>query len=288
MEHVQELKKALLLSVQKNSSREKDENTATCITSSSGHSYFSGKIESDNHLLDISSEQAALIQAVHHNDFNIEHVITLVENETGVASPLVLKILADFSVRIKKSLSYSILDTSGKTIFETKDVINELSFYNPPSIQVDSLSKRVYTSNKIKGCTPDDLETYARIGIERNFPTYDSASGYGVSLLTSDGTIYFGGQYSSFEKRTNLHAEMSVITSALMDGSRSFTHLGLISSKHKDEPCTLCGCCRQFIAELEHKLDLQLQILCFASEKDIRITYTIDELLPYQWSSKKY
>lgn len=288
MKTLNELQKILSLSVQKESSKKKGENTATCITSSLGHSYCSGKIESDNHLLDISSEQGALIQAIHHNDFSVESAITLVESTKGVASPLILKILADFSARTKNPLSYTIIDTSGNIIFETKDVAKELPFYNLPSVELTSLQERVYASNKIENATIDDLKEHARLGIKRNFPTYDSASGYGVSLLSSDGTLYFGGQYSSFEKRTNLHAEMAVLTSALMDNSHSFTHLGLISPKHKDEPCTPCGCCRQFIAELQKKMDFELEITCFASGKDVQANYTIDELLPHQWSNKKY
>ncbi|NQV93178.1 hypothetical protein HQ403_01635, partial [Candidatus Kaiserbacteria bacterium] len=164
-----ELKKALALSILKDSSREKNENTATCITSSSGHSYCSGKIESDNHLLDISSEQGALIQAIHHNDFDIEHVTTLVESPVGIVSPLVLKILADFSVRTKKTLSYTVLDTSDNVLFETKDVARELSFYNPPSVELELLQKRTYSTNKITGATVDDLKKHALCGIDRNF-----------------------------------------------------------------------------------------------------------------------
>ena len=287
METLNELQKILSLSVQKDNSKKKKGNTATYAASSSGYTYYSGKIESDNHLLDISSEQGALIQAVHHNDFDIENVTTLVESITGTVSPLILKILSDFSARTKNLLSYTIVDVSGNIIFETKDVTKEIPFYNLPLVELSTLKERTYSLNKIENATIDDLREYAHLGIERNFPTYDSASGYGVSLLSSDGTLYFGGQYSSFERRTNLHAEMAVFVSALMDNTRSFTHLGLMSSKHKSEPCTPCGCCRQFIAELQKKLDLELEIVCFASKKDIRVNYTIDELLPYQWSSKK-
>ena len=290
---IEHLKKGLDLSITKKIQRDQKGHTSSIAYSKSGKHYTAGSIASDTHLLDISSEQAVLAIAVHNNDFLIEKVITLNNNPDtrALISPLVLKLLIDFHARTGEKIDYTVVNSSGEILVEIKDVATTMVHYKPaPSI----LKKTERSSPSPNFITVDKMEPlkflkqYAVEGVARNFPTYDSASSYGASVISKDGTLYFGGQYSSFERRTGLHAEMAVVTSALMNGKRNITHIGLVSSKFVDAPCELCGCCRQFLSELAQKFSWNLEIITFAKDTDEYKTYTIDELLPNSWSSKKW
>jgi cytidine deaminase len=131
------------------------------------------------------------------------------------------------------------------------------------------------------------LKQVAKDAITKNFPTYDSASGYGAAVVTSEGNIFSSGQYSSFEKRLNIHAEMGAVLNSLMHQRKNIIALALVSSKFKDVPCEICGCCRQFLSEMSSRFNLNLTYYCFALETDAYKTYTLEELLPSPWSSLK-
>ena len=131
------------------------------------------------------------------------------------------------------------------------------------------------------------LRKWARIGCGNNFPTRDGASGYGAAVLTAAGNIYYGGQYSTFEHRLGVHAEMATLLNALMDGARDITHIGIASSKFVDTLCSPCGCCRQFIAEMSRTYDFSPGIYLFASGNEQFKLCSINELLPVQWTNRK-
>ena len=80
---------------------------------------------------------------------------------------------------------------------------------------------------------------------------------------------------------------MTGIISAFADGNRDIKALGLVSTKYKDEPCHLCGACRQFFSEIINKLEINPDIYCFAKEADIYKKFKINQILPHEWSSKK-
>jgi cytidine deaminase len=243
-------------------------------------------------MLDIPAELAALIRAVHHNDTDIVSVETTVDDPSISISPIVLKILADHSARTGSAIHYTICDKHGSTLFETYDARAALPGYTPTPVILTSLATREFSEAKISASAiQDDLETTLRnaaiAGITRNFPTYNSASGYGAAVRTTGGDIYFGGQYSAFDQRLGIHAEMAVLTHAFLDGATGFTHLSLASTKFQDSPASPCGCCRQFIAESARATDSNPQIHLFASETDAAAVYILEELLPVQWTNKK-
>jgi cytidine deaminase len=259
----------------------------------SGARYPAGAVSSENHLLDIPSELAALVRAIHNNDTTIEQVHTVVTDSTTSVSPLVLKILADHSARTGVAIHYTVRDTSGKILFDAADARDAIPFYRMPNSVLASVAQRTQESAKVsldknsKESTELQLRKWALAGRKRNFPTYEDASGYGAALLTASGEIYYGGQYSTFEHRLGIHAEMGVLINALMDGVRDITHIGVASSKFVGVPCSPCGCCRQFIAELSRAYNFSPKICLFASGNEKFISYTINELLPVQWSNKK-
>lgn len=289
LDDLQELRNALKLSVVKCGQGNR---SASIAYSHSGEKYTTGSVESDSHLLDIPSEQAALVLSVHRNDFAVHRIATITEGGGGVlVSPLTLKIVIDHARRTGIPISYAIFNQEGAILFETKNVGALCSFYEPPvkplgKIQDSKPNTNRATWDSVENSLKDALKRYAVLGCERNFPTRDSASGYGAAIATKNGMIYFGGQYSSFEKRTGLHAEMAVITAALMDGVTDFAAIGIVSSKHADVPCTPCGCCRQFMAELFRKYASNPRVYCFAKESDVFAEYTIEQLIPDAWTAR--
>ena len=254
--------------------------TSTAV-SESGQRYAAGRVASQTHLLDIPSELAALVRATHANDYRITEVSTLTEKFTS-PPPIVLKILIDHSARTGVPIRYTISDASGLR-FEISDVHQALPTYTSPLPLLTSLTMRPLSTSKRTLDASAKVETQLRdaalAGCTRNFPVRDGASGYGAAVLTKDGTIYFGGQYSDPSQRLGVHAEMAVLISALADGAKEITHLGIVSSKFKDIPCSPCGSCRQFIAELGGSPMVYL----FASGNETFETYSIEDLLPRQY-----
>lgn len=285
-----DLTQSFPLSVLKNS-RKEGCNSVSAACSEIG-TYIAGKVESDTNLLDISSEHAALLKAVQRQDFSISEVVTLTDSDEAEISPLTLKILADFTRRTGKPLGYKVVDHNGKILFRTNDVKKKIDFYmwKDQDAVLFELKNPVsnWVHSKLKGDVKKDLKKNALKGLRLAFPTYKGASCYGASVATKTGKIYFGGQYSSYEKRLNIHAEMSAVLAALMNGDTGITDLALVSDKFTEEPCEVCGCCRQFLFELSQKFNWDLTIYCFAKNTPAVNIYTLKELLPHSWSSKKW
>lgn len=261
-------------------------------TSASGASYAAGRVGSQTHLLDIPSELAALVRAVHANDCCITEVATLAEGASS-PSPLVLKILADHGARTGLPIRYSLRDAAGTAVFETPDARAAIPAYRSPLPVLASLVSRRPDAPKrvLAGPPPADIERQLRdaavAGCARNFPTREGASGYGAAVLTAEGMLYFGGQYSDPGERLGVHAEMAVLLNVLMDGARNITHIGIASSKFPDTPASPCGACRQFIAEMSRAYGFSPKLCVFASAGAASASYTLPELLPVQWSNKK-
>jgi cytidine deaminase len=263
--------------------------------SKSGKSYIGALVESDSHLLHIAPEQTALCLAVQQHDYGIERVVTMSENtkQNEAVSPIIIKILIDYARRTGTTIEYSVLNTTGEVYFKTADVRSIVPFYSP----APAILERVKANPPIEENTAHIdlsssnlhtlLKEYAVRGLDHAFPTYDSASGYATAVATKNGKVYFSGQYSSFEKRTGIHSETAAIIAALMDKNRDITHLALVSTKYKKDPCAVCGICRQFLFEISSQFNLDIKIFCFALENDLFHKYSIDTYLPNAWSSKK-
>jgi cytidine deaminase len=261
--------------------------------SESGKKYRGANVDSDTNLLTISPEQSALLSAVAHHDYRIKEIVTLVEQqEDAIVNPTTIKILIDFSVRTGITISYRIIDINGDVLFNIQNVRNTIPSYIPPTMILSKTREETLTIAKeildANTSLPEQLKKYAQRGLLSSFTTSDTASGYGAAVTTEDGSIYFTGQYSSPEKRSGVHAEMAAITLALMDNNQKIVSLGLVSTKYEEDPCEICGCCRQFLAEINAKYNLNISLYCFAKNTDDFKQYTIDELLPHQWSSKKW
>lgn len=264
--------------------------------SMSGKEYVAGRVGSDTKLLDIPSEQAALILSVQNQDYRVNKILTLAENanEGFFVSPLVLKIIIDHGVRTGTAIEYTVIDLNENVLFHFDDVSQAMPFYKPALGQLSKTKgESAVGPNKIilNSNSENDhirlLKEYASWGIERSFPAYDSASGYGTAVIAKDNTLYFSGQYSGAGS-SSVHSEMSAVISALMDSNTEITHLGVVSTKFADAPCDMCGCCRQFLSEIMDRFKLDIEIYCFAKDTDEYRKYKISEYLPGQWTSKKW
>jgi cytidine deaminase len=271
--------------------KEGDVRTSSIAISASGAQYDGVVIGSDTNLLTISSEQAALSMATAVWDYEVEHVITMVGTvPVSSVNPLVLKILVDHAIRTHRTIAYTLMNESGKIFFALDDARKAIPFYVPETIALTKIGTAVMTSNVVSVYIDDRdaLKRCAIMGIERNFPLYDSASGYGAAVMTHEGRMYYSGQYSSPDKRLNVHAEMNAVLSAVMAGEKDIVRLGVVSSKFTDTPCHMCGCCRQFFSEMCAKLKWKPSIHCFAKDTDDQNDWTIDTYLPSVWTSKKW
>ena len=284
-----DLKKALGLCVQKPG----HPRSASIACSQSGQCYAAGAVASDTHLLDITSEQAALVLASGHADFAVRRIATITETEDDASvsiSPLVLKLLIDHERRTGVPITYSVYGMTGNVLFEATTPRALCPYYEAPIVPLQKTRNGRPGQNSTrweaaKETLQEALKKAALQGSERAFTTHDAGSRYGASVATKSGMVYFGGQYSGFEKRIGLHAEMNALIAALMDGGKDITHIGVVSDKYPDSPCPLCGCCRQFIAELSQKYGITPLIYSFAKENHVLSEHTLEELLPDGWKS---
>ncbi len=285
MDELDILKKAYSFSIEKNPA----EATASIAYSPSG-SYASGSFTSDTNFLGISSEQASLALSVLNNDFAVHSIVTLVESDKAEVSPAIIKYIIDHTARTHLPIAYKVINKNGNVLFETDNVAKLAPFYNPPSITLAKIknSKIEKNTDNIKIKNPLELKKFAIKGIERNFPLYDNASGYGTALYTKSGKVHFAGQYSKTGKSLGLHSEINAIISAISQNDRDIECIGVVSTKYPDTPCDMCGICRQLIKEVSVKLNISPILYCFAKNTEEYTEHKIDEYLPSAWTSKKW
>ncbi len=287
----QRLKDALNLCIIK---KEEDKRIASIAYSKSGKSYSGAHIGSDTNLLSIFSEQVALLGAMQNNDFQIESVVTMLEtpNEKEIISPIIIKLLIDFARRTGQDIKYTVIDREGNMLFNIDNISSILPFYKPERVFLKKVENTEIQSNKAKlpkdSEIKDVLKKYAVIGVDRNFPRYDCASGYGTAVITKSGNVYFSGQYSSFDKGMNVHSEMAAVISAIMEKDTEITHIGVVSTKYTDSPAHMCGCCRQFLAEMMSRFNINPELFLFAKDTDVYEKRNMNEYLPDIWTSKKW
>jgi len=255
---------------------------SVAVTSSS--LYFSGLFESRTHLLDVTSELGSLVSAVSCKDPHVSCVITLVDGHF-ILNPLIVKILCDHVRRTGTVLSYRVYSFTGSLLFSCDNIIN--LYYTPDIMVLDKISSWEPRVNKI-AVDPSvalDKQLYdcAIAGLETHFSS-TSSSCYGAAVLV-DGFIYFGGVYSCFDKRLNLHAEMSAALCAFVDSRYAISHVAVVSHKFVDTVTLMCGCCRQFFSEIVLKTGVPITVFCFSYDGSHVLTLPLNDLLPYVWNS---
>ena len=179
-------------------------------------------------------------------------------------------------------LSYTVLDTEGKERFHCDDVYN--LYYKPPIKPLEKIAgwtKRVpIVEGNIEG-----LYECAKRGTETHFSS-GTASKYGAAMLV-EGKIYYGGNYSSFDHKNTLHAEMVAMINVLAAGKQNIEAVGIVSNKFMDEPVKMCGCCCQFLMEIEQRTGMPITVYAFSFDGTQQEKMLLKELLPNAWYSKR-
>ena len=244
-------------------------------------SHVSGLMESRTNLLDVTSEQAALALAVSRKDPHVYQVASVIQGEYE-ENPLIIKILGDHARRTGTPIRYTVFDESGKELLNLPSVARK---YNPSPKPLEKIKEWSTRENSVAFDTVSDkavqLRSAALKGLETHFQA-DSKTSYGSSIL-ANGKIYFGGVYSSFDHRMNLHSEMVAALAAIMDGSRDIEAIGIISNKFVDELPHMCGCCRQFFSEIQEKIKKEIEIFVFSFDGKQVFNTSLSQYLPSQW-----
>lgn len=248
--------------------------------------HFSSLIESRTHLLDITSEQAAIAVAVSRKDPVIKEIITIVDGEFLV-NPIVIKILADHTRRTGIPIKYTVLNKDGKQLFTAPDTSKLYNIYVPEIVYLEKIRDWSPQQNWIQFDVNQDkiaqLRSAALKGMETHFSS-DTKTSYGSAVL-ANGRFYFGGVYSSFDHRLNLHSEMVASIGAIMDGNKEVEVVGIISNKFVDDLPHMCGCCRQFFSEIQEKNKKLIEVVVFSFDGTQTFRIWLDEYFPSSWSS---
>ena len=222
-------------------------------------------------------------------------------NKLVSVHPMVIAMVAALGKNINpEKIKIESFEARSKHYFERIGLFKFLGKDSGMSITAHDPSGRFIPLTKIKNSkietnivnieikNPLDLKIFAIKGIERNFPLYDSASGYGTALFTKSGKVHFAGQYSKMGKSLGLHSEINAIISAISQEDYDIECIGVVSTKYPDTPCNMCGVCRQLIGEISTKLNISPKLYCFSKDTDEYTEHTIEDYLPDAWTSKKW
>ncbi len=265
---------------------------AALAVSQSGRVYSAGCIESDAKLLYISAIMAALGRAAQSLDYKVERLVVMREDadKKTLLTPIDQTVMVDFIRRSGVPIALSVIDTKGTVLFESNDVRELSPYYRPEPISLDKVAASLPSPNlhRLSDKDPDNiLKRMAIEGANRSFTTYNSASSYGSAVQTKSGNVYFSGQYSSFDHRSMLHAEMGAVLAALSAGDTQITDLALVSTnaKYAQNPCAPCACCLQFLSEVSERLGLAVTLHTHALKNSAMRSTTLEEYLPIIWSN---
>jgi len=262
--------------------RDTSECNASSVAITSTNKYYSGLAESRTHLLDISSEQAALALAVAAKDAHVTEIVSMASSK--LLNPIVLKVLADHVRRTGTPMKYVVIDMEGN---ELKSINIQDLDYNPEVAVLEKIKTWQPEPNKKLLDKTRDLKEQLKECAEKGMLTHFSSSSkscYGAAIIVDD-TIYYGGVYSSFDHRMNLHAEMVAALSAFADGKKNISWIALMSTKFVEEAPQMCGCCRQFFSEIQEKTKTPINILTFSLDGKKVFKTTLTEYLPHLWRS---
>jgi cytidine deaminase len=132
--------------------------------------------------------------------------------------------------------------------------------------------------------TLQKLLDYARTGSERAFLTKPGGTRYGAAVLTRSGALFCAGQYSSFNHVTNVHAEMGAVVLATMSGDPDIIALGLVATSATTLAPSVCGVCRQFLAEHAKRTGLDICVYSASWDGKVVETEPLEQLLPRLWT----
>ncbi len=95
----------------------------------------------------------------------------------------------------------------------------------------------------------------------------------GAALLAASGRTFTGCNVENLSFGLTICAERAAVCNAITVGERNFT--GLVVVADSVEPVTLCGACRQVLAEFNPDLDI-----CSSTMSGVRFRSRLSVLLP--------
>ena len=133
--------------------------------------------------------------------------------------------------------------------------------------------------------SPEKLIEMAKEAMTHAYAPY---SGYkvGAALLCRDGTVYCGCNIENAAFSPTVCGERSAFFKAIYDGHRDFSAIAVCGGKDGVITGSFppCGVCRQVMREFCED-DF---VIYLVGAGDSYETYTLDQLLPQSFSSKKY
>lgn len=129
------------------------------------------------------------------------------------------------------------------------------------------------------GAPAPDAEALAAAAFAALDRAYAPYSGFrvGAALWSDDGRVFIGCNVENASYPASLCAERAAIAAALVAGARRLSFLMLASDAH--EPAPPCGVCRQVLAELAPKLQIESRTRGGASAR-----WALASLLPHPFS----
>ena len=130
--------------------------------------------------------------------------------------------------------------------------------------------------------TKEILCEKAKEAMERAYAPYSSCK-VGAALLAKSGKVYLGCNIENASFSPTICAERTAFAAAIAAGEREFLGIAVCGGKDGvvDGAFYPCGVCRQVMREFCRD-DFPVYVL----KKDIIISLTLGELLPYSFSSE--
>ncbi len=130
--------------------------------------------------------------------------------------------------------------------------------------------------------TKEILCEKAKEAMQKSYSPYSNCK-VGAALLAKSGKVYIGCNIENASFSPTICAERTAFAAAIAAGEREFLGIAVCGGKNGivDEAFYPCGVCRQFMREFCRD-DFPVYVL----KKDIIISLTLGELLPYSFSSE--
>lgn len=116
------------------------------------------------------------------------------------------------------------------------------------------------------------LLAFAREAQERSYSPY-SGFRVGAAVMAADGEIFEGTNIENAAYGASLCAERAAVASCVASGRREIVALAVVGDS--EAPTSLCGECRQFLAEFNPEMRVIM-----GGRTDAVMVMRLDELLP--------
>ena len=129
-----------------------------------------------------------------------------------------------------------------------------------------------------------DKQDLIKKALQAREKAYAPYSGYrvGAALLTENGDLHLGCNVENSSFSETVCAERVAFLSAVSSGAQKFKAIAIVGGKDEISSFAYpCGACRQVMSEF-CKSDFEIILY---NGKDT-ITYTLDNLLPFSFSSE--